>query len=152
MKNIGISIYKYRWIIAAAIFIICVILGINGSSIGEWSSFLGGEDTGLLLGVSRAIRGDEWATSTPMALSQYFDASGAFSYFSDVVIGMPTDVFLEYGQPVRDIAVLFRPFHWGYLFLSPDSIQNTACRTDAVPSLACAAYTVCHSVSSGSPF
>ena len=39
-----------------------------------------------------------------------------------------------------------------YLFLSPDSIQNTACRTDAVPSLACAAYTVCHSVSSGSPF
>lgn len=119
MKNIGISIYKYRWIIAAAIFIICVILGINGSSIGEWSSFLGGEDTGLLLGVSRAIRGDEWATSTPIALSQYFDASGAFSYFSDVVRGMPTDVFLEYGQPVRDIAVLFRPFHWGYLFLSP---------------------------------
>ena len=29
------------------------------------------------------------------------------------------DVFLEYGQPVKSLAVLFRPFHWGYLFLPP---------------------------------
>lgn len=50
MKNIGISIYKYRWIIAAAIFIICVILGINGSSIGEWSSFLGGRGYWFIAG------------------------------------------------------------------------------------------------------
>lgn len=98
---------------------LCVIFGINGSSIGQWNALFNTEDTDVLFGISRAIRSDEWATSTPMALSQYFDSERAFSYFSSVVRGMPTDVFLEYGQPVRDIAVMFRPFHWGYLFLPP---------------------------------
>lgn len=116
---IGDFVYRKRWWIAAALFILCVVFGINGSSIGEWSTLFGMEDRGLLLGVSREIRGDEWATSTPMALSQYFNPGHAFPYFSDVVRGMTTDVFLEYGQPVKSLAVLFRPFHWGYLFLPP---------------------------------
>lgn len=112
-------VYKYRWLIAGVIFVLCVIFEINGSSIGEWNRLLGIADNDLLLGTSRAIRIDEWGLSTPLALSQYFDSQGAFSYFSNVVRGASTDVFLEYGQPVRDIAVIFRPFHWGYLFLSP---------------------------------
>lgn len=32
---------------------------------------------------------------------------------------METDAFIVYGQPVRSWEVIFRPFHWGYLFLSP---------------------------------
>lgn len=111
------KLYRYRYIVVAVFFVTLVFLGINGSSIGMWSDYFSQDDPGLLVGVSREVRSDEWALSTPMALSQYKDPYGAFSYFSNVVRGTSTDVFLEYGQPVRDIAVIFRPFHWGYLFL-----------------------------------
>ncbi len=120
-SQLGAFLYRYRFFLCLAVFAVCVLFEVNGSSIGIWNraGFLGGEDTGLLLGASRTARSDEWFVSTPMALSQYHDPEGAFPYFSSIVRGTATDVFLEYGQPVRDIAVLFRPFHWGYLLLSP---------------------------------
>ena len=112
-------LYKYRYLICLALFVCCVALQLNGSSIGMWSDVLGEQESGVIAGVSRYVRSDEWFASTPMAFSQYFDYPKAFSYFGNVMRGVPTDMFLEYGQPVRDIAVLFRPFHWGYLFLPP---------------------------------
>ncbi len=111
-------LFRYRFCLALFLLLVCVGMEINGSSIGMWSKCFGVPDSGELFGVPRAVRTDEWACSTPMALSQYYDHAGRFSYFSHVVRGTSTDVFLEYGQPVRDIAVIFRPFHWGYLFLS----------------------------------
>lgn len=114
-------IFKHRYKIAIILFVLCILLELNGSSIAMWSQYVQGPDsisTGTILGVPRAIRSDEWALNTPMALSQYYNLSGSFPYFSDTVRGTSTDVFLVYGQPVYDIAVIFRPFHWGYLFLS----------------------------------
>lgn len=111
-------LYSYRFVIAMVIFVICVICELNGSSIGMWVEYLGGEDTESLLGVPRRVRSDEWAVSTPMMLSQYYNASGKFPYFSDTVRGTLTDMFMVYGQPVKDIAMIFKPFYWGYLFLS----------------------------------
>lgn len=110
-------LFRYRFLLCLILFVFCVLLEVSGSSIGMWNTYVGGSDGGILLGVSRPIRTDEWAVSTPMALSQYVDPQGAFSYYSSVVRGTATDVFLEYGQPVKDLAVIFRPFHWGYLFL-----------------------------------
>ena len=117
-KKIFDILYNNRLRIALAVFIFCVIFELNGSSIGMWPGFLGGEETKNILGVSRAIRTDEWAVSTPMMLSQYYNASGKFLYFNDTVRGTLTDMFMVYGQPVRDIALIFKPFYWGYLFLS----------------------------------
>ncbi len=114
IKNFGELIYKYRYCIALVLFVLCVIFGVNGSSIGCWLDYLGIGDDGVLLGTSRPIRSDEWALSTPFAISQY---SNDFGYFSDIIRATNTDVFLEYGTPVLSIAEIFRPFHWGYLFL-----------------------------------
>ena len=116
-KKIFEWIFRYRYIIALACFIVCVLFGITGSSIGCWCEQFGVEDKELLLGVSREVRSDEWAVSTPMLWSQYQDPHGAFSYYSSVVRGGPTDVFLEYGQPVHNILMIYRPFYLGYLFL-----------------------------------
>lgn len=54
-----------------------------------------------------------------MALSQYVDPKGAFSYYSSLLRGSSTDVFVIYGQAVRSVLMVFRPFYLGYLFLSP---------------------------------
>lgn len=116
-KKICYYLYKYRYIVAFGIFCLCVIFEITGSSIGVWCDLFGVEDTDIILGVSRPIRSDEWAVSTPMLFSQYENYSGRFPYFSETVRGTATDVFLEYGQPVYTIAMIFRPFYLGYLFL-----------------------------------
>lgn len=55
-----------------------------------------------------------------MAFAQYYDPQGAYPYFGQVMRGAITDSFIVYGQPVWDIAVLFCPFHWGYLLLGAE--------------------------------
>lgn len=64
-------IYNKRYYIALCILILCVIFQISGSSIGCWENVLGyNTDRGVLAGISRPIRSDEWAVFTPMALGQ----------------------------------------------------------------------------------
>lgn len=110
-------IYKYRFLLAFCLFVLCVIWEISGSSIGFWCACFGEQDNDLIVGISRQIRSDEWAVSTPMAASQYKNYSGSFPYFSDTVRACRTDVFLEYGQAAKTPLIIFRPFYLGYLFL-----------------------------------
>ncbi|WKY44806.1 hypothetical protein Q5O14_01530 [Eubacteriaceae bacterium ES2] len=112
--------YQKRFFVAVGLLIVCVIFQLSGSSILYWQYYF--DDSKVydaLIGVARGVRADEWAVNTPMALSQYLNASGSFPYFSETIRGALTDVFLVYGQPVKNLAVIFRPFHWGYLFLDP---------------------------------
>ena len=106
-------IYKYRYFLSIAILVICVIFQIHGSSINELNIF--GVNHKVLLGVSRSIRSDEYIVNTLFGFSQYHNN---FAYFSDIVRAAPTDMFIIYGQAVLDIAVIFRPFYIGYLFLN----------------------------------
>lgn len=112
----GGIIYKYRYYIAIIIFILCIIFEISGSSIGVWNDFVKTNVTedGVILGKSRGIRSDEWAVLTPMSFSQIFNG---FKYFSDLVRGGSTDVFIVYGLPTLNLMEIFRPFQIGYLFL-----------------------------------
>ncbi|PKM61574.1 MAG: hypothetical protein CVU99_02790 [Firmicutes bacterium HGW-Firmicutes-4] len=113
--------YQYRFGISGVLLIALVLFEIHGSSILYWQNYLSDLTTVYepLIGISRGIRSDEWAVNTPMMLSQYYNNSGLFPYFSETIRGTLTDTFIIYGQPVRDIAIFFRPFHWGYLLLAP---------------------------------
>ena len=106
-------IYTYRLPLAVAAIIVAVIFQIHGSSINQLNIL--NINHKPLLGVSRIIRSDEFIVNTPFAFSQYFND---FSYFSEIVRGTLTDMFIIYGQPVLDIGMLFRPFLIGYLFLN----------------------------------
>ena len=107
-------IYKYRYWLSLAIIVICVVFQIHGSSINELNLFSVKHE--LIFGISRNVRSDEYIVNTLFAFSQY---QNNFSYFSDIIRAAPTDMFIIYGQAVRDIAVIFRPFNIGYLFLNP---------------------------------
>ncbi|WP_407432206.1 hypothetical protein [Methanobrevibacter sp.] len=106
-------IYKYRYYLSVLIIAVCVIFQIHGSSINELNIF--GINHNLIAGISRSIRSDEYLVNTMFAFSQYHNG---FGYFSDIVRAAPTDMFIIYGQTVLDIAVIFRPFNIGYLFLN----------------------------------
>ena len=116
LNKFGEFLYKYRYWIALILFILCILFEISGSSIGIWKDFINSNVTedGVLFGESRAIRSDEWSVLTPMTFSQYFDG---FNYFSNLVRGDTTDVFIIYGLPVLNIVQIFRPFLIGFLFL-----------------------------------
>lgn len=109
-------LFQYRWLIALSLFTLCVCFELSGSSVGILINNVGG-DGSTIAGISRQVRSDEWMVFTPMALSQCVTDGGAFSYFQDSMRAVETDMFLIYGQPVWDIAILFRPFQWGYLIL-----------------------------------
>ena len=121
MEKLTGIVYKYRFWISGILLILLVFLEIHGSSILYWQNYLSNLTNIYepLIGISRGIRSDEWAVNTPMLLSQYYNNSGLFPYFSETIRGTLTDTFIIYGQPVRDVAIFFRPFHWGYLLLSP---------------------------------
>ena len=107
-------IYRKRYWIAAIILIICTVFQISGSSIGCWEKVLGyNTDRGIIAGTSRSIRSDEWAVFTPMALGQ---TANGFKYMNNNLRGgYPTDMFIIYGQPVKDISMIFRLTQIGYL-------------------------------------
>ena len=106
-------IYSYRLPLAIIVIFFAVIFQIHGSSINQLNIL--NINHKPLIGVSRPIRSDEFIVNTPFAFSQYFNN---FSYFSEIVRGSVTDMFIIYGQPVLDIGMLFRPFLIGYLFLN----------------------------------
>ena len=113
----GEFVYKYRFCIAALLFILCLLLQISGSSIGAWGSFINSNvppDNGVIIGKSREIRTDEWAVLTPMMFSQKFDG---FNYFSSLLRASKTDVFMVYALPVFNLMQIFRPFQLGFLIL-----------------------------------
>lgn len=109
-------LFRYRWPLAVVLVTVCTLLEISGSSIGLITNSLGGSSD-TIFGINRPIRSDEWQTNTPMALSQCVNLNGTFQYFSETVRATATDMFIVYGQPVWDIAEIFRPTHWGYLLL-----------------------------------
>jgi len=121
-RDIARITFRLRWPLAVAVIVICTVLKLSGSSLGAWASNLpeGDVGAGLIMGVPRASRTDEWALFTGMAFAQELDPTGAYQYFGNVLRGTTTDMFLLYGQPVRNWAMVFRPFQAGYLMLGSE--------------------------------
>uniref|UniRef100_UPI0039B8B979 DUF7657 domain-containing protein n=1 Tax=Candidatus Ruminimicrobium bovinum TaxID=3242779 RepID=UPI0039B8B979 len=67
----------------------------------------------IIFGKARNIRTDEYQTYTPILLSQ----NPNYPYFNKILRGTTTDVAMTYGQPIKNIISVFRPFLSGFLFL-----------------------------------
>ena len=106
-KTIVDFLFKYRWILGLVFVVLCVFLKLHGSSIGEIGKAISGVDTVSLWGKSRSIRSDEYVVFTEMALSQ---VKVGFEWFSNIWGYSPTDMFITYGQPVKSIVSIYRPF------------------------------------------
>lgn len=111
------AVFKYRWLIGLAIILIGTAFKLHGSSIGMIAEMITGSDSSRLFGTPKLIRTDEYAVFTQMALSQ---VRSGFNWFSDIWGYSPSDMFIIYGQPVRNLMTVFRPFSIGYLFLGAE--------------------------------
>lgn len=101
------------WATVALLFIACVALKLNGSSIGQWQTVLR-EDApirGLLLSSPKKIRSDEWVVWTPSMLSQArhtppFPIENASLGYGRTPLLMSV--------PVAYYTTFFRPQLWGF--------------------------------------
>ncbi len=112
-------VYKYRYLVALILLALCVLFEISGSSIDCVGKSIGSTESGVIFGIPRYVRSDEYALFTPFSFSQYYNAAGKYPYFSQTIRGALTDTFIVYGQPSWDIATIFRPFLWGHLLFGP---------------------------------
>lgn len=74
---------------------------------------MGVADVGLVFGEPRAIRSDEWAVVTPLTQATVrndFQRINKTSYYKE-------DLRINYGLPLRDWELIFKPTMWGYLIL-----------------------------------
>lgn len=116
VNNLYKWLYKKRYFISLGIFLFAIVFELNNSSLSLWKNInteISKEKTDVILGKARAIRTDEFAIYTPMLLSQ----NPNYGYFNDSLRGGNTDVFMVYGQPIKNIVSVFRPFLLGFLFL-----------------------------------
>lgn len=112
-------VVKYRYPIAAIIFILLVLFKIHGSSIGMWDTYVRGEERSTtLVGVERGIRSDEWLVQTPYLFSQAKSAE-LFKYKNDNIRSDGQNMVLA-NAPTFTIETIGKPFLWGYLLLGTD--------------------------------
>lgn len=111
-------VYKKRYFLGLLFLIIVTILGYHGSSISAWNDIIQPNyninNGGLLIGIPRLIRGDEYIVSTPMMLSQ---VSNNFSSISNTLMGHSSLVTLFPSLPCKNITIFTNLFNIIFLLL-----------------------------------
>lgn len=109
------TLWKRRWLIGGVVCVCAVLLRLNGTSLAMWTVYLGGEPMGLLWGLPRAVRGDEYAVWSAMTLAQ--DAAG-YPAVSPMIGGGSDAAWISMGGlPAWNLAAIFKPLYWGFLLL-----------------------------------
>lgn len=109
----------------AVLAVLWVLFRLNNTSLFAWNYGLRGNAGYPLFGAARAIRRDEFALWTPMALSQeYIGWPGVSS-----LMGQGTDVtwISMGGLPAWNAAAVFKPLYWGFLLLGADRGLSLLC-------------------------
>lgn len=109
--------FRFRYGIVLILLAVCIVLELSGSSMSSWCNALGvsPQENGVLFRTANPYRSDEFAVNTLFAVAQAKNPGGAYPYFSEIVRGTATDMYIVYGQPVRSFGIIFRPFQIGYL-------------------------------------
>jgi hypothetical protein len=99
--------------ICCALFLLCVLLRLSGSSAAFWAQALPApnEPTGLIVGHPRLTRSDEWLVWTPAALAQIHHIPPM--PIENPALGAGASPLLM-SLPVRHYSMLFRPQLWGF--------------------------------------
>ena len=111
---------RVKWLIGICVglFIFLTLAKINYSSISMWNTVIpDGSDAkkGLISGIPKQIRMDEWAVVTPFMMSQ---AHQGFPLENPAIGGEKVALVGYY--PIKHFVSFFRPSHWGFLLFGFD--------------------------------
>jgi len=100
-------------IVVTVLFVLLVGADVNGSSIGILHAG-SRHDPALIAGTPRGIRADEYAITTPLAVS---DVRQGFPAKPLVGMTETEQTAIPHGAPTKQWSEVFKPHDWGYLFL-----------------------------------
>lgn len=105
--------------ILLAVLLLMTVLKVHGSSIGVWNKYIDDNiyKEGLVLGVPRTIRSDEWLVQTPLALSQNYNDYEQYNKF----VGNGQDTAVLYDAPNKHWSTIFKPHNWGFFVLPEEN-------------------------------
>lgn len=113
-------IYKNRWYIGIAIFVVCVINKFHFSSISVFDMYIqpgeGSEFVRPILGVARPIRSDEWLVGLTKSLTGWLTH---FAKYNDIVRAVKTTNVSASGYYL-DYSILADPSTWGTYLLGAE--------------------------------
>ncbi len=116
-------IYRKRWFICLGILLFVLIMGYNTSSIGMYNSYvqpnLSKEEYNPFYGKLEPIRSDEWATSTPLKMSQ-FQLNDPLSKNNNIMMAKDNIVTFYPNMPTKSISSLTTPDYLGYLLFGEE--------------------------------
>lgn len=120
IKKMYNCLFKHRYFIVGGIFLILVVGGYNGSSMGMWNYYIDPnisvENAEPIIGQSRGIRSDEWLVSTPTTLSQLSDTVD-LGKINNLINAKSNDVTFYPRLIQKDYSVILNLASIGYLFL-----------------------------------
>ena len=121
-KKINMEIiYKRRYQIGIIVFLVLVLFGFHGSSISIYNQVIQPnsfqEESNPIIGVSRTIRGDEWAVTTPTILSQ---TKNNFNSTSSILNAKTSNITLYPKIVSKTLGAISTPNQIGFLFLPVD--------------------------------
>jgi MFS family permease len=109
------ELIKYRYPIAALIFLILVTGKFHGSSIAVWDKYITEETDSytstVLLGKARDIRSDEWLVHTPYIFSQ---KSIDYNVINTNIRSDGQNMVLPL-VPTKSLDIIGKPFLWGFI-------------------------------------
>lgn len=124
MISINSSLREYvklrrQPLLFSLIILICGLIYISQywspSSYGIVLTQLGVQDSGPVFGRTRPIRSDEWAVVTPLTqatVNNGFERVNKTSFYKE-------DLRINYGLPIFDWGLIFKPTMWAYLAVEP---------------------------------
>ncbi len=116
LKN---TLRRRQWPVWLLLCAVWTGLNLNNTSISQWLQWLPGEKRGLVWGMPRGIRSDEWAVWTPFLVSQAKNGYPAVStYFTGRQV--PAGWISVGGLPALSPLLAFKPFYWGFLLLGAE--------------------------------
>jgi uncharacterized membrane protein (UPF0136 family) len=113
----ALFIKRRWWLGIVGLFVLCVSLKLNGSSIGVWQKVMKepGPVRGLLLFKPEEVRADEWSHITPSMIGQARH-SPPFPIENESLGGGRSPLLMS--VPVAYYTTFFRPQLWGFFVLN----------------------------------
>lgn len=120
--NLRLRTFASLWrqsLLYSLLIIICGAIYVgqywSPSSYGVVLTQMGVPDSGLVYGIPRPIRSDEWAVVTPLTqatVNNGFERVNKTSFYKE-------DLRINYGLPIFDWGLIFKPTMWAYLIVEP---------------------------------
>jgi hypothetical protein len=118
-KDKNTAMNRRLFVFYALILLLCGFVYVSQywspSSYGLVLRQIGEKDTETVLGKPRPIRSDEWAVVTPLTqatVNNHFERMNKTSLYGE-------DLRINYGLPIFDWGLIFKPTMWGYLVTDP---------------------------------